>query len=185
MKFEISKYVCIVLAVLAVSCEKLEDTYSDYAGDGVVRYLGKPSDISVSSGWKRLVVKWTNSVDPAIVNIKVQWNLDGVSKDTLLAKDVSEFSIENLEDGNYEIFVAGVDKNGSTSLSSSLYARPYTEEHEVIRSFTRIVAKHAYIEDRLVLFFSDWQSNVDSASLNYYSRPLKIFLFTVIQLFNQ
>lgn len=170
MKFEISKYVCIVLAVLAVSCEKLEDTYSDYVGDGVVRYLGKPSNVSVSSGWKRLVVKWTNSVDPAIVNIKVQWDLDDVSKDTLLAKDVSEFSIENLEDGNYEISVAGVDKNGSTSLSSSLYARPYTEEHEVIRSFTRIVAKHAYIEDRLVLFFSDWQSNVDSASLNYYTK---------------
>ena len=170
MKFEISKYVCIVLAVLAVSCEKLEDTYSDYVGDGVVRYLGKPANISVSSGWKRLVVKWTNSVDPAIVNIKLQWDLDGVVKDTLLAKGISECGLGNLKDGNYEITVAGVDKNGNTSLSSSLYARPYTEEHEVIRSFTRIVAKHAYIEDRLVLFFSDWQSNVDSASLNYYTK---------------
>lgn len=168
MKFKIHLFL-LFAACLAIGCEDLEDTYKDYAGDGAIRYLGKATGVSVHPGWKRLLVKWTNSVDPAIVNVKVQWNLNGVRKDTLLAKDVSECNIKNLEDGNYEISVFGVDKNGNTSLSLPSYARPYTEEHEVIRSFTRVVSKHAYIKDRLILFFSDWQNNVDSASLNYYT----------------
>ena len=97
MKFKIHLFL-LFAACLAIGCEDLEDTYKDYAGDGAIRYLGKATGVSVHPGWKRLLVKWTNSVDPAIVNVKVQWNLNGVRKDTLLAKDVSECNIKNLED---------------------------------------------------------------------------------------
>ena len=39
MKFK--NYLFILFAVcLAIGCEDLEDTYSDYAGDGAIRYLG-------------------------------------------------------------------------------------------------------------------------------------------------
>ena len=31
-------------------CESLEDTYSDYAGDGKIRYPGKCFDLSVKPG---------------------------------------------------------------------------------------------------------------------------------------
>lgn len=173
MKFNIYLFL-LFAACLAIGCEDLEDTYSDYAGDGAIRYLGSAENVSVHPGWKRLLVKWTNSVDPAIDHIKLQWNLNGVVKDSVLVKDVTECSIKNLEDGNYEISVSGVDKKGGTSLAQSLYGRPYTEGHEVIRSFTQVVAKYTCIGDRLILFFSDWQSNVDSASLNYYTPDGKL-----------
>lgn len=169
MKLKVYIYIISIIFCF-IGCEDLEDTYGGYAGDGSIRYLGKPTNVVVEPGWKRLIVRWKNSVDPAITNIKVQWNLEGVCKDTLLAKDVSECSIENLQNGNYEVFVAGVDINGGSSLTSPLYARPYTDEHEVIRSFTRVVSKHVCIKDRLILFFSDWQANIDSVSLNYYSK---------------
>ena len=63
-----------------VSCESLEDTYKDYAGDGPIRYLGKCMDLTVQPGWNRLIVSWTNSADPVIDKIKVTWSKDGVIK---------------------------------------------------------------------------------------------------------
>lgn len=168
MRFKIYLFL-LFAACLAMGCEDLEDTYKDYAGDGAIRYLGRVTDVSVRPGWNRLFVKWTNSADPAIVNVKVQWVLNGIRKDTLLAKDATECNLKNLEDGNYEISVFGLDVNGGRSLALPEYARPYTYDHEVVRSFTQVVSKHAYIKDRLVLFFSEWQDNVDSVSLNYYT----------------
>ena len=38
-------------------CENLEETYSDYTGNGTIRYLGKCKDLSVSPGWQRLILK--------------------------------------------------------------------------------------------------------------------------------
>lgn len=36
------KYLWLLLSIFFVAgCESLEDTYSDYAGDGAIRYLGK------------------------------------------------------------------------------------------------------------------------------------------------
>ena len=37
-------------------CENLEETYSNYTGDGTIRYLGKCKDLSVSPGWQRLYI---------------------------------------------------------------------------------------------------------------------------------
>ncbi len=42
------KYIGLLMAILTmVSCESLEDTYKDYAGDGPIRYLGKCMDLTV------------------------------------------------------------------------------------------------------------------------------------------
>ena len=150
-------------------CENLEETYSDYTGNGTIRYLGKCKDLSVSPGWQRLIVKWTNPVDPAIDKIKVSWTLDGVTRDSLLEKGTTECSIRNLKNGTYEVSVQNVDKAGNCSLPVLDYKRPYTLEHENIISFTRLFDKHFWMKDRLVLFFGEWQKNIETASLNYYS----------------
>ena len=66
------KYIVLFLALLAlVSCESLEDTYKDYAGDGAIRYLGKCTDLSIQPGWNRLLLDWENSTDPVIDKIKI------------------------------------------------------------------------------------------------------------------
>ena len=94
------KYIGLLIAILAmVSCESLEDTYKDYAGDGIIRYLGKCTDLSIQPGWNRLIVSWTNSADPVIDKIKVTWSKDGVVKEQLLDRGTDEFNIPDLEDG--------------------------------------------------------------------------------------
>ena len=165
------RYIWILATFLGfIGCEDLEDTYSDYAGDGVIRYVGQCTNVTLSPGWERLIVKWTNNVDPTIEKVKVKWALDDVECDTLLDKNTTEFSIDDLSDGNYEVSVTSVDKDGNESLSTPLLGRPYTLEHEDIRSFTRLISKHYFIKDRLVLFFTDWYVNMESAKLFYMSQ---------------
>ena len=98
----IKKYLWVLLSlILIMGCESLEDTYSDYAGDGTIRYIGKCTDVSVAPGWKRLIVKWVNNVDPVVDKIKVCWQVDDQKDSILLAPNTVEYSISNLEDGNY------------------------------------------------------------------------------------
>ena len=163
------KYLSLVFVLLTLGAcgESLEDTYKDYAGNGEIRYLGKCSDIAIRPGWNRLIVSWKNGTDPVIDKVKVTWKKDDTSKFILLDRGTTEYSIPDLEDGNYEVTVCSVDKQGNTSLVSTIYGRPYTKDHEVVRSFTNIISRHFFIRDRLVLLFLGWESNVKEAYLTY------------------
>lgn len=147
------------------SCQDIDSTYD--SGDGEIRYIGKCEDLTTSPGWKRIIVKWTNNVDPIIDKIKVRWSTDNMADSVLLDRGTTEYSIPNLEDDTYAIKVVSVDKNGNESLSNTTYNRPYTEDHEEVRSFTRIIAKQYFLGDNLILTFTGWQNGIDSAILKY------------------
>lgn len=159
---------CAILVFLYGCGQSLEDTYKDYAGDGEIRYLGQCTDLTVSTGWKHLIVKWTNNVDPIIEKIKLTCSKDDDVKEFLLDRGTSEFDITGLEeDGNYEISVCGVDKDGNTSTVNTVYGRPYTESHEEVMAFTRLISRHFFYKNHLILTFSGWDENVVSAELKY------------------
>ena len=155
--------ICLALA----GCESLESTYEDYAGDGPVRYIGKCTDISVESGWNRLTVKWTNSLDPNIEEIKISCTADTITFDTLVAADETECEIRNLADASYAVTVQGMDAEGNLSLAEAVYGRPYTYNHEAVRGFTRGISKHFFVGDNLVLFFNSWDANIIDFTLHY------------------
>lgn len=164
-----NKYIILFLTFLScfVSCESLEETYADYDKGGEIRYLGRCSDVVVKAGWNRLIVNWTNSPDPIVDKIKITWSKDEKINETLLDKGTTEYCIPDLEDGNYEIKICAKDANGNCSLESVAYGRPYTENHEMVQSFTRIVSNHFFLKNHLVLFFQGWEENVESAYLTY------------------
>lgn len=37
-------------ALFVIGCEDLEDTYDEYAGDGMIRYVGKCSNVGGAAG---------------------------------------------------------------------------------------------------------------------------------------
>ena len=166
-----NKYTTVLLFILMtiLGCsESLEDTYKKYAGDGEIRYLGQCSNLSVKPGWKRLIVKWTNNVDPNVAYVKVVWSKDDQTNECVLEKGVAEYDITNLEeDGNYEISVYGVDKDGNKSIVNTVYGRPYTEYHEEVMAFTRLISRHFFVKNRVILTFSGWDVNLKSAVLKY------------------
>ena len=63
----------ILCALFWVGCEDLEDTYDEYAGDGMIRYVGKCSNLEVQSGWNRLKVKWKGNLDAPIDKETITW----------------------------------------------------------------------------------------------------------------
>ena len=171
----------LVLTTLLVGCgESLEDTYSDYAGDGKIRYVGKCSELDVVPGWKRLSLHWKNSVDATVDKIKVAWSSDDLQGDTLLNRDVTSFELRDLAEGTYRFDVCGVDKDKRESLAITNYGRPYTEDHESIRTFTNVITKHYRVGSNLVFFMDQWNDNILEVDLKYKDlkgnevvRPLK------------
>lgn len=173
---KVNKYIGMLVGAIALfsACqnETLEDTYKDYAGEGEIRYIGKCEHLLVSPGWKRIIVTWENNEDQIIKQIKLKWRLDEQADSILLERGTTEYSIESLngqelEDGNYEISVCGVDAEGNTAIPVSTFGRPYTYAHEEVRTFNRIISNVYVIRDRLVLFFFNWQDNMRSATLSY------------------
>lgn len=159
----------ISLVCLAGCSESLEDTYSDYAGNGKIRYIGKCSDLSLSPGWNRVFAEWLNSADAMIDKIQVSWEASGEKHDTLLSADATSCDIKNLVDDTYRIDVRALDKNGNISLAVTDYARPYTYDHEAVRSFSRIVSRHYEMEDKLIFCIDSWDNNIVEANLCYTS----------------
>ena len=165
---EIKNILCIVImGLLLGGCEDLEETYAGYAGDGAIRYVGRCSEISVNPGWERLIVRWKNSSDARVKNVKIVWTSDQVKDSVLLDPQKTEYNIEKLEEGSYEVKVFGVDEEGNESLTTPVFGRPYSSNHEAILSFTRLIAKHYFVKNRLVCFFSTWSDEIESAILEY------------------
>ena len=143
------KYIGLFFVMLvAVSCDSLEDTYKDYAGDGPIRYIGKCTDLEVKPGWNRLTVSWTNSPDPVIDKILVTWSKDNDVRECVLDRGVSEYDITGVDDGNYEITVCSVDKDGNTSLKSTIYGRLHAWCQTIILS--RIVLYSSFRDGKIM-----------------------------------
>lgn len=157
----------ILLVTSLSACQDIKDTYAEMAGDGEIRYIGKCDNLTISSGWKRLIVNWTNNVDPIIDKIKVKWMNDDMADSVLLDRGTTTYSIPNLEDATYEVIVSSLDKDGNSSLTNTIYGRPYTDNHEEVLSFSRVIAKQFYLDNNLILLFSGWQNGLESANLKY------------------
>lgn len=158
---------CLSTLVLCTSCQDIEDTYKDFLGNGEIRYLGKCNNLSVSPGWERLIVKWENSEDPIVDKIKLTWSTDDMKDSVLLDKGTTEYNIPNLSDNTYKITICSLNKEGESSLENSLYARPYTINHEEVISFSRLISKHYFIGNRLILQFAGWQDGIEKAYVKY------------------
>ncbi len=155
-----------ILASLA-SCQDIKDTYADYAGDGEIRYVGECKDLTIAPGWERLIVKWTNNIDPIIEKVKVRWSNDDMADSILLDRGTTEYSIPNLGNDTYQVTVCSLDKNGNSSIGNTIYGRPYTTEHEEVKSFSRVIAKHFLVKNHLVLLFSGWAEGLEDAYITY------------------
>ena len=89
-------------AALLVGCgESLEDTYSDYAGDGKIRYVAKCTEVHATPGWERLMVDWINGTDATIDKIKVVWSCEERRDSVMLPGESTSYELTNLEDGTY------------------------------------------------------------------------------------
>lgn len=155
-------------AALLVGCsESLEDTYSDFAGDGKIHYVAKCSEVHVSPRWEGLVLEWQNGTDATIDKVKVVWTLEDQKDSILLPNTTTSFELKNLVNGTYRFDVCAVDTDGNKSLLETTYGRPYTREHEVMLAFSRGVVKPYFLNNKLIFFSDQWNENIKEMVLKY------------------
>lgn len=157
-----------IALVLLVGCsETLEDTYSNVTNGGKIRYVAKCSDISVTPGWERLIVKWKNGTDATIDKIKLTWTYNGIKDSVLLDRLTTEFTLEKLTNAVYRFDIIAMDKEGNKSLGETTYGRPYTKDHEIMNAFTRGVTKAYFLKNKMIFFADKWNKNILDIRLKY------------------
>ena len=111
----------MLLALLASCNESLEDTYSDYAGDGKIRYVAKCTEVHATPGWERLLVEWINGTDATVDKIKVIWSCEDLKDSVLLPSTAESYELKNLTNGTYRFDVSAIDFSGNESLVETTY----------------------------------------------------------------
>ena len=124
MRKHIINLLFAAVAFMTGCSESLEDTYSDFAGDGKIRYVAKCSDLDITAGWERLIVNWVNGTDATIDKIKVAWLFEGQRDSVYLPGTETSFVLTDLADGTYQFYVSAVDKFGNESLIEAYSGRP-------------------------------------------------------------
>lgn len=157
----------LMMAAGLTGCQSIEDTIKEYTEDGEIRYVGQCRNLAIQPGWERLYITWENSVDPIVDKIMLTWEVNDEADTVYLDRGTTAYNLTRLAEGNYRISVAGVDKEGNVAYPVVLYGRPYSDSHEAVLAFTRIISKHYFIGNRLVLTFGEWQDGVKSAVLKY------------------
>ena len=171
MKRKLYYYSMVLFAALFVmSCEDLEDTYDEFAGDGAIRYLGKCADVQVAPGWERLRVVWKNNLDVAVKHTKITWQAESDDQPSVRLIERGEINpetelmdtvyLEGLTDEIYTITVSNISADSTESLVETLYARPYTSEHEDLRSFTRGIVNFYPLGDKLAVVLDEDNENL-------------------------
>ena len=147
--------------------ESLEETYDEFAGDGMIRYLGKCSNVEVNPGWERLQVVWKHNIDAGVKKVKITWQSDKGSGEMFAepcdpdSEDLMDtVYIEHLADVMYTVRVNNVAADGRESLVEEKYGRPYSFDHEDLRSFSRGVTAFSRMGDKLAVVLDQSNENI-------------------------
>ncbi len=178
MKMKLYYMAWLFAALFAVGCEDLEDTYDEYAGDGMIRYLGKCSNVDVQPGWERLRVVWKNNLDATVKRVKITWQSEKESQPFVRfieRQDVGEgedlmdtIYLENLQDAIYTVKVSNLSADSTESIVEERYGRPYTLEHEDLRTFTRGIVNFYVLGDKLAVVVDEDNENLKEMELHYW-----------------
>ncbi len=160
----------IGLIFVLTGCESMEDTYSEY-NTPKERYVGMVSDLTIEQGWKRFRLNWTNSVDAAIVNIKVKWeDKNGVADSILLPADTETYITDTIfSNQNYKFLVSSIDSRNKESFTEEVYEDAFTEESTLVEMYEVVQKKFFLIEDQLILMLYDTGKDIYDVDLNYTS----------------
>ena len=171
-------WIGVFAALFTVGCQDLEDTYDEFTGGGMNRYLGKCGDVEVSPGWERLRVVWKNNLDVGVKATKITWKSESdaepfvryVERGSVVNVDdlMDTIYLDNLDDATYEVTVTNIAADSTESLATTLYARPYTTEHEDLRTFTRGITNFFPLDDKLAVILDSDNENLIEVTLHFW-----------------
>ena len=113
------------------------------------------------------MLSWVNGTDATIDKIKVAWMFEGQRDSVYLPGTATSYELTNLVDGTYQFYVSAVDKFGNESLVETYSGRPYTRDHELMRSFSRGILKSFFVNGKMIFFSDQYSANIVEIKLQY------------------
>lgn len=167
------------LFVFAIGCEDLEDTYDEFAGDGKIRYIGKCDSVEAASGWERIRLSWKNNIDAAVKRVKITWQSEADAAPFVRFIERTETNsdrglrdttyLEGLSDATYAVTISNLSADSTESIVETLYTRPYTENHEDLRTFTRGILSFFRLNgDKLAVILDEDNALLEELILNFW-----------------
>lgn len=167
----------VLLAGLVASCnESLEDTYSDYTGDGPEQYLTKIYDLQGAPRWMSVELNWNLKLDPGRTAILVKWTDDEKIDSVIIDRNSTSYLVEGLKNYEYELSVYAIEQkeNGEIikrSIGDPVYIRPYTYASDELILFSRVIKKQFNVADKqLFVTFEEWMDELISFKIGYYEK---------------
>jgi hypothetical protein len=122
-------YLIVILAAgyAFSSCGKMDENFKEYVVPNGVTYPQKPDSLKISSGFRRVQLRWLKAKDPKVVKAKIFWNnyTDSLALDIPSNLDTIKVSINDLQENTYTFFVKTYDLDGNVSVPSEVTGAVY------------------------------------------------------------
>lgn len=133
---------CLLASLLVFSaCEGQDAVYQQFIEEGPVVYLGKVTDVTVSSGSNRARLNWPKSDDPRIKSVTISWN-NGAGSTTLDWDASQDFEtvVENLPEGSIIFEIVTNDAHGYHSVPVNVSGMIYGDQFATLLEESSIVS---------------------------------------------
>lgn len=118
-----------LVAAMALSCGKMDETYREFLKDGEYFYPGKADSLRAHPGDGRIQLSWLRAADPNVTTAVIYWNnrqdSAAMSLGNEAGSDTVRVIIDNLEEKSYTFEVYTKDGEGNTSVRSEVLGEVY------------------------------------------------------------
>lgn len=126
----------VLLAVLFISCSKMDATFKDYVVPNGITYVGRADSINVHPGRGRIKITWLRGTDPKTTQGVIYWNNKA---DSLVfpitqknPKDTVSVMLTNMPENTYTFNIYTMDNDKNRSIRVDVQGTVYNTVYESV-----------------------------------------------------
>ncbi|MRG47818.1 hypothetical protein GFS24_22030 [Chitinophaga sp. SYP-B3965] len=160
----------VLLAVLFISCSKMDATFKDYVVPNGITYVGRADSINVHPGRGRIKITWLRGTDPKTTQAVVYWNNKA---DSLVfpvtqknPKDTVSVMLNNMPENTYTFSIYTLDADKNRSIRVDVQGTVYNTVYESV-ILSRTIGTVAIAGDDVTLNWLTGDTASFSTEINY------------------
>jgi hypothetical protein len=133
-KYSVFSLLPVMLAILIISCSKMDDSFKEYVVPNGITYVGRADSVAVFPGKQRIKITWLRGTDPNTRKAVIYWNN---KNDSLVIpvtqtnpKDTVTAMINNLPEGSYAFNIYTYDDAKNSSIRVDVQGSTYGTVYE-------------------------------------------------------
>jgi len=169
-KYPVFSLLPVLLAILIISCSKMDDTFKEYVVPNGITYVGKADSIAVFPGRGRIKITWLRGTDPNTRRAVVYWNN---KNDSLVIpvtqtnpQDTVTAMINNLPEASYAFNIYTYDDAKNSSIRVDVQGSSYGTVYEST-ILSRALGSARVIGDDVKMGWPKGEPSSFSTEINY------------------